>query len=1055
MADKTVVVRLSLKSGQFTTGLSQAGNATGKFANQVAQGASRAGSSALALGAASATAGKLMILGVGGALAVSAKAAIDFESSMASVAKTTDLAGNSFDANSGPLFRFGEALRGLALRIPVNVNELAEIAALGGQLGVEVPNLIEFTEVMAAMGVATNMSATEAAKGFARFANIMRTDEGDFDRLGSIVVELGNNFATTESEILTFGTRLAPVGVVVGMTEEEVFGLSAALTSLGVPAERGGTALQRVFIAMKQAVDSGGTALSDFSEIAETTSDGFIELFKTSPAEAFAAFVKGLDNVSKRGEDVFMVLDRLNLNEQRTIQVLLATASGYETVEDAIRSAKDAGAENIALFEEARKRYGTTASQIQILGNAFNDLRLEIGNTVLGHGGLQFAITAFGEFLGIVKDNLPLIGRLAQAFVILGAIRMGANVFALFGRALDMARGLGAAATAARTMGTMARVGQVGVLLLNTAMSGAIAIGTILAGIWAFQAIKAAELKMQVRQLYDAIKEGGDPGDLLIKQMIESGALTNEMIANMQEAGVTTEELADALLTGGDALADFNYNAKPIGEVIRDIIRTHGRAGEIDVWQKVMKGVDDYLLAVRRGEPIVESLGMTIRNTLVDAALEAQAGAKLTLDELRNLADSAVQIFGRDVTETEFLKWLTGDMPMDGWQVSMSAAIDKADDDLGILDQTWMQYLRNVEGGQDIIDTFWEGSTESVQAFHEGIQEAFVEVGESVRDGFPAWDEYEQVVVHAMDGVVDAVENDLDAVIAAQDRFIQDIQAFADALPLIMSVASEDAMGFIEALGPGLQGALGRLSDAELVAFVESINAQQERINEVHRQTWLVKLPQNVQAGMAEMVGLLMEEVVPIAAAGGNAAEAFGDRLIMEFAQIPALYQTEVMGYLTDLLESEGLADALGAGVTQDWIDGILRILKTMASQVNPELNRQFDNIKGNAGQEYEATSPSRWWKRFGEDWMAGLAQGIVSGKAMYGIDKLLNPGVLLKPTISTGNPGTVVTNNRSNSQTINLNFTPQAKGTVAETQTALTLLHLVGGVERGDGRIN
>ena len=57
-----------------------------------------------------------------------------------------------------------------------------------------------------------------------------------------VVVGLGNTVAATEGEILNLAQRMAAAGVLAGMTEAEVFGFAATLTSVGVRAERGGTA---------------------------------------------------------------------------------------------------------------------------------------------------------------------------------------------------------------------------------------------------------------------------------------------------------------------------------------------------------------------------------------------------------------------------------------------------------------------------------------------------------------------------------------------------------------------------------------------------------------------------------------------------------------------------------------------------------------------------------------------------------------------------------------------------------------------------------------------
>ncbi|MGG6495036.1 UNVERIFIED_CONTAM: phage tail tape measure protein, partial [Bacteroidetes bacterium 56_B9] len=107
----------------------------------------------------------------------------------------------------------------------------------------------------------TNLTAEDAATAIAKIANITGMSAEQYQRFGSSVVALGNNFATTESDILRMANRLASAGTIAGLTNQEILGLATAMSSVGIEAEMGGSAMSQTLAAIEKAVATGSDKL--------------------------------------------------------------------------------------------------------------------------------------------------------------------------------------------------------------------------------------------------------------------------------------------------------------------------------------------------------------------------------------------------------------------------------------------------------------------------------------------------------------------------------------------------------------------------------------------------------------------------------------------------------------------------------------------------------------------------------------------------------------------------------------------------------------------------
>jgi TP901 family phage tail tape measure protein len=356
------------------------------------------------------------------------KSAVDFETAFAGVRKTVNATEEEFAA-------LESGVRNMAKTIPASAEEIAKVAESAGQLGIKKEAILGFTRTMVDLGVATNMSSDEAATALARLANITQMPQDQFDRLGATVVHLGNNLATTEAEIVEFSLRIAGAGNVVGMTEHEIMAFAGAMSSLGINAEAGGTAISRAFIKIAKAVDDGGAELDAFAEVAGMSSAKFATAFKDNAAGAMTTFIEGLGRVQESGGSLFQVLEDLGMEEIRLRDSMLRLAGGGDILRDSLEMAAFAWDDNTALATEAGRRYETTASKLAMFWNRVKDAAMTLGAELVPAllGAMEaaeplgrFAVSAvqwFGSLPGPVKTVvIALAGLVAIAGPILVAV---------------------------------------------------------------------------------------------------------------------------------------------------------------------------------------------------------------------------------------------------------------------------------------------------------------------------------------------------------------------------------------------------------------------------------------------------------------------------------------------------------------------------------------------------------------------------------------------------------------------------------------------------------
>ena len=309
-------------------------------------------------------------------LSLSAKSAIDFEDAFAGVKKTVDATEQEFEG-------LKQGILDMSTELPASTTEISAVAEAAGQLGIQTDNILSFTKTMIDLGESTNLSASEAADSLARFANITNMSQKDFDKLGSTIVELGNNCATTEAEIVNMGLRIAGAGTTIGMSESEIMSFAAALSSVGIEAEAGGSAMSKMMINIESAVSSGSNKLEKYAQVAGMTAAEFKKYWQEDATGAMVKFIEGLGNVEKNGGNLINTLSNLDISEVRLRDTMLRLANSSELFANTVILGTNAWEENNALSIEAAKRYETLKSKIDIAKNKLQTMAITLGTKLM------------------------------------------------------------------------------------------------------------------------------------------------------------------------------------------------------------------------------------------------------------------------------------------------------------------------------------------------------------------------------------------------------------------------------------------------------------------------------------------------------------------------------------------------------------------------------------------------------------------------------------------------------------------------------------------------
>ena len=350
--------------------------------------------------------GVIAAAAVGRGLQQMVKLYADFETGLIGVGKTADLSGAELEA-------LGKDIDELSKRMPVATDELLAIAQSAGQLGVKgSDNILKFTETVAKLGTATDLSGDQAAMALARILNVTGEAMGKVDVLGSVIVALGNNFAATESQITEMATEVARGAAVFGVSSAQASALAAALAAVGVKSEVAGTSTGRVLRMIDAAIRSGGEHLAILTQITGRAGEEIEELFQRDAMATFALFIEGLKRIGDAGGSVADAMAALGLADQRLLKTLPVLANRADLLAQALEIANRETENATALNEEAARAFESLNNQTEVMWNNIKSLARAIGADLAP--GVSVAVQELSDLASVAGDAYEKLKLIAE-----------------------------------------------------------------------------------------------------------------------------------------------------------------------------------------------------------------------------------------------------------------------------------------------------------------------------------------------------------------------------------------------------------------------------------------------------------------------------------------------------------------------------------------------------------------------------------------------------------------------------------------------------------------
>lgn len=413
---------------------------------------------------------------IAGGLGIALNSASKFEDKMADVAKTTGLEGKGLDDLGGSILDMSKKTRS-------SIEDLQQIAVIGGQLGVAKDELLAFTEAGNKFSVAlagdysggVESAVLQVGKlnSLYKDTQSLKIDE-HLNRAGSAFNQLSSEGKSSVENINDFASRVGTLPGVLKPSFTATAGLGAFLEEVGINSERGASGFSNLML-------TAGKELPSFARQMGIGTEAARELLEQDPVKFAQKFSRSLNGL--KPDELATRLQKLKLGSQESIKVVGALGDETNRLTTSMDTSKNAFDGATSVIDEYNVKNSTTAAKIAMAKNNMEALSITIGTQVAPMLSklIDLVIPIVDSFGNWIKDN----PKLTKGLAIVGATLLG---LAVATKGVALAMGVGQGVMLAYTAITNAYA----VASVAAAISGTSLIAVIWATVWPILAVIAA-----------------------------------------------------------------------------------------------------------------------------------------------------------------------------------------------------------------------------------------------------------------------------------------------------------------------------------------------------------------------------------------------------------------------------------------------------------------------------------------------------------------------------------------------------------------------------------